>query len=150
VQTLDCVQVLLVEDSDSDAELIRWALIGSSLAGGWVRARDGEEAMALLTGARVRLPDGKTSLRLVLLDLRLPRIDGTEVLRKIRRDVLIRHTPVVVLSSSDREQDIRTAYALGANSFVTKPVEYERFVATLNQVGTYWLSVNRGPDAESF
>jgi two-component system, response regulator len=144
------VQVLLVEDSDSDAELTRRALAEWRFSGGVALARDGEEALAFLFGPQAAAGGRSDGLRLVLLDLKLPRIGGFEVLRRIRADERTRHIPVVVLTSSDRDQDVQRAYALGANSFVSKPVGHEQFETTLRAVGIYWLSVNRDLAAGAF
>ena len=140
------VDVLLVEDNPTDAELCIRALKKHNLANRLRWVKDGAEALALL------LPDdGVTGLigdrrpKVVLLDLRLPKIDGLEVLRRLRADDRTRTVPVVVLTSSKEERDIIDSYHFGANSFIAKPVKFDEFVDTVGQLGLYWLVVNRPP-----
>jgi two-component system, response regulator len=101
-------------------------------------AHDGQEAIDYLVN------DGK-DLRLALLDLKLPKIDGLEVLRRIREDERTRLTPVVILTSSDAPNDVAASYRLGANSYVRKPVDFDEFSETVHQLGSYWLAVNEPP-----
>ncbi len=133
--------ILLVEDDLAHAELTQLALReGIRCSVHWVQ--DGEEAMLYLGEA----PRG---LRLILLDLKLGRLDGLEVLRKIRSYAGTRHIPVVILTSSQDERDIEMAYRWGANSYVVKPVEFEDFLAVVSRVGSYWAEMNRPQVAES-
>ncbi len=132
------VEVLIVEDDPHDAELIADALERQHLKERRDVARDGVEALDVLFGSGTLVPP-----RLILLDLKLPKVDGFEVLRRIKHDDRTRYTPVVVLTSSHMDCDIKTAYALGANSYVVKPSQYEVFMETLGEVAVYWLRVNR-------
>ena len=131
------VTILLVEDNPDDEALTVMALRGVPAT--LEVARDGQEAMDYLTN------DGKALPRLVLLDLKLPKIDGLEVLRRIREDDRTRLTPVVVLTSSNAPNDVVASYRLGANSYVCKPVNFDQFSETIRQLGTYWLAVNEPP-----
>ncbi len=137
--------VLLVEDNPDDVELTRRAFEKSRLANGLVVARDGEEALDWLfaTGAHAGRPPGQPEI--VLLDLKLPKVDGLEVLRRLRADPRTRRLPVVVLTSSNEEHDMMASYDLGANSFVRKPVDFAQFVEATRQLGLYWLVLNEPP-----
>ena len=133
----DPVTILLGEDNPDDEALTVMALRGVPAT--LEVARDGQEAMDYLTN------DGKALPRLVLLDLKLPKIDGLEVLRRIREDDRTRLTPVVVLTSSNAPNDVAASYRLGANSYVRKPVNFDQFSETIRQLGKYWLAVNEPP-----
>ena len=132
------IDILLVEDNPNDAELTQRAFRKSELDVRLAIARDGAVALEYLFGGRP-LP------KVVLLDLKLPKIDGIEVLRRIRSDERTQTIPVVVLTSSQEERDIVECYKLGANSFVVKPVEFDRFYRTVRDLGTYWLVLNKSP-----
>lgn len=134
------IDVLIVEDDPQDAELIVDALKRQHLEARSYVARDGVEALDILFGSRAVAPP-----RLILLDLKLPKVDGFEVLRRIKNDDRMRYTPVVVLTSSAMDNDVKRAYALGANSYVIKPSRYESFMKTLGEVAVYWLRVSRSP-----
>ena len=141
--------ILLIEDNQDDVDLTLRAFDQNHIANQLVVARDGEEALAYLFGqgedagrSEHRMPE------VVLLDLKLPKIDGLEVLRRVRSDERTRRIPVVVLTSSTEEQDVLRSYDLGANSFVQKPVDFVEFVAAARQLGLYWLALNK-PPAES-
>lgn len=140
------LQILLVEDNPDDAELTMDALKGCCLVNQVHWVKDGAEALEFLLGR-----DGKSSaaeklrLKLVLLDLRLPRVDGLDVLRALRADERTRHLPVVVLTSSHEEVDVVRAYDLGANSYMVKPVESEAFMKSVAELGLYWMLLNRSP-----
>mgnify|MGYP001767451747 CR=1 FL=1 len=136
-------EILLVEDSPDDVELTIRALRKARIAASVRVARDGAEALEALLGDEAALAKG---LRVVLLDLKLPRLGGFEVLERIRREEATRALPVVVLSSSREECDVRRAYELGANSYVVKPVEFERFSDAVGEVGSYWLLRNETPE----
>jgi two-component system response regulator len=138
------VDVLLVEDNPDDVELTLRALRKARLANPVRVARDGAEALELLIGAAGGA--GPCRPRVVLLDLKLPRVGGLEVLERIRKEETMRSLPVVVLTSSREESDIRRAYELGANSYVVKPVEFEKFVAAVGEVGLYWLALNQAAE----
>jgi CheY-like chemotaxis protein len=140
------IEVLLAEDNPSDAELVVQSLAKTHLAERLHVVRDGEEALDYLFGdGMLRQP--ARSLRLILLDLKLPRVAGLEVLREIRRHADSRHIPVVMLTSSRIENDVSRSYALGANSYVQKPVDFVDFREVVQQVGRYWLTVNEPPPA---
>ncbi|WP_433301471.1 response regulator [Actinoplanes sp. CA-030573] len=130
--------ILLVEDSPDDAVLTVRAFTKNNIRNEVVIATDGEQALNHL------LPESGEPLRpaLILLDIKLPKVDGLEVLRRLRDDERTRRLPVVVLTTSNEERDIVTSYELGANSFVRKPVVFEEFVAAVNALGVYWLLVN--------
>jgi len=137
---------LLVEDSPDDAELTMRAFEKSRLVNEVVLARDGQEALDYLFGAGAHAGrDLSVMPELVLLDLKLPKIGGLEVLRRMRQDPRTRRQPVVVLTSSNEEQDIISSYDLGANSFVRKPVDFEQFLEAARQLGLYWLVLNSPP-----
>lgn len=133
--------ILMVEDNTDDEKLMLMSLRKSSVANEVVVARDGQAALDLLHGAG----PSAAVLRpmVVLLDLHLPKIDGLEVLRRIRDDERTRHLPVVVLSSSDEENDRIRSYHLGANSYVCKPVDFAAFASAVKELGLYWLLLNR-------
>ena len=138
--------ILLVEDRQDDVDLTLRAFKKSKIVNQVVVARDGEEALDYLfaTGAHAgrdlgQMPD------VVLLDLKLPKIGGHEVLRRIRADERTRRVPVVVLTSSNEDLDIVQSYDLGANSFVRKPVDFAQFIEATQQLGLYWLVLNQAP-----
>lgn len=131
--------ILLVEDNPDDVELTRVAFERSKIANTMRVARDGKEAVDLLLG------DDRIDPAVVLLDLKLPKIEGIEVLRRMRADPRTRMTPVVVLTSSREEQDLMESYELGANSYIQKPVDFEQFMESVRQLGLYWLVLNQRP-----
>ena len=134
--------VLLVEDNPKDLELTLAALERCQLANEIVVARDGEEALDFLYG---RGPfDGRTDgdPTVVLLDLKLPKIDGLEVLQRVKNDPELRHIPVVMLTSSREEQDLVRSYELGVNAFVVKPVEFTEFFKAIQHLGVFWALLN--------
>ena len=137
----DNPDVLLVEDNPDDVELTLRALKRARVVNPVHVARDGAEALELLLGE-----GGRLRPRVILLDLKLPRVNGLEVLERIRADERTRALPVVVLTSSREEPDIRRAYELGANSYIVKPVEFEKFVSAVGEVGLYWLVLNQPPE----
>ncbi len=140
---MDKKLILLVEDNPDDEALAMRALTRTNVANDVVVARDGAEALARLfaeDGSElVRLPD------VILLDLKLPKVDGLEVLRRIRADRRTRFIPVVVLSSSDETKDVSESYRLGANSYIRKPVDFAQFTDVVRQLGSYWLLLNEVP-----
>lgn len=140
------IEILLVEDSPTDGELCIRALKKHNLANKLLWVKDGAEALDVLfaTGAFAGRK-ASDNPKVVLLDLRLPKIDGLEVLSRIRADARTKSIPVVVLTSSKEERDLAEAYARGANSFITKPVEFDLFVDTVTKLGLYWLLVNKPP-----
>jgi CheY-like chemotaxis protein len=140
------VEILLVEDNATDAELCIRALKKHNLANKLVWVKDGAEALDFLF-ATGDYSDRNVSSppKVVLLDLRLPKIDGMEVLRRIKADERTRAIPMVVLTSSKEDRDIAESYQLGVNSFISKPVEFDAFAKTVSELGLYWLLVNRPP-----
>lgn len=130
--------ILLVEDNADDEQLTLRAMRQSDIPNIIRVARDGAEALDKLFGvSQDYLPD------LVLLDLKLPKVNGLEVLQKIRANEITRTLPVVILTSSDEERDIVESYELGANSYIRKPVDFDQFIDAVRQLGLYWLSMNK-------
>ena len=136
--------ILLVEDNPDDEALTLRALRKANVGNEVVVVRDGVEALDFLFGSAGGRPASPTP-HVVLLDLKLPKVDGLEVLRRIRADERTRLLPVVILTSSDEEQDRISGYALGANSYVRKPVEFAQFADAVRQLGLYWLVLNQPP-----
>lgn len=135
--------ILLVEDNPDDEALALRALKKNNLANGVHIARDGAEALAYLFDEQMRaLP------QVVLLDLKLPKVDGLEVLRQIRTNERTRLLPVVILTSSREERDLVESYSLGANSYIQKPVDFVQFTEAVAQIGLYWLVMNQAPARE--
>lgn len=132
--------LLLVEDNPDDAELAIDALEGAKLLNRIVRAHDGEEALRYLFQAPLHpLPV------VVLLDLKMPKVNGLDVLKRIRSENRTRTLPVVILTSSKEDRDIRACYDLGVNSYIVKPVDFEQFVSCVKQLGLYWVVLNTVP-----
>ncbi len=146
IEVMTEVEVLLVEDNPTDAELAIRALKKHNLANKLVWVKDGAEALDFIfaTGAFSErlVEDGP---KVILLDLRLPKVDGMEVLRRVKGDERTRAIPVVVLTSSKEDRDVAESYKLGVNSYISKPVEFDEFAKTVAQMGLYWLLVNRPP-----
>jgi len=138
--------ILLVEDNPDDVELTLMALKASKILNPVIIARDGEEALDYLFGTGACAGRGMAAMPvLTLLDLKLPKIDGIEVLSRIRSDERTRLYPVVILTSSDEQKDILNGYRLGANSYVRKPVDFNQFSDAVKQLGLYWLILNEAP-----
>jgi len=137
--------ILLVEDNPRDLELTLTALEKCQLANEIVIARDGAEALDFLyfKGASQGRELGDPAV--VLLDLKLPKIDGLEVLERVKRDENLRHVPIVMLTSSREEQDLVKSYALGVNAFVVKPVEFNQFFKAIQDLGVFWALLNEPP-----
>lgn len=140
--------ILLVEDNPDDVELTLRALKRNNISNEIIVARDGVEALARLFGTVKESAFDLPELpQVVLLDLKLPRLDGLEVLKRIRADERTRFLPVVILTSSLEEQDLIKGYSLGANSYIRKPVDFEQFTEAVRQLGLYWLLLNEVPSA---
>jgi two-component system response regulator len=140
------VDILLVEDNQDDAELALHALRREKLANNIFVARDGEEALEFLfcSGAFTERSFDRPP-KLILLDLKLPKVDGMEVLNRLKSDARTRTIPVVIMTSSKEERDLVKGYGLGANSYIQKPVDFDQFRETVKQVGLYWLVTNQPP-----
>lgn len=139
------VEILLVDDNGADVKLAMHALRKRTAPEKIAVVRDGEEALTFLFGQGTDQSTRTASLKLILLDLKLPKVNGFEVLRAIKADDKTRPIPVVVLTSSNQERDLRECYSLGANSYVQKPVDFDRFQELIEQIQQYWLVVNHIP-----
>jgi two-component system response regulator len=137
--------ILLVEDNPDDELLTLRALRKNHVQNEVLIARDGPEALEYLLGAGPAGASGPITPALILLDLKLPKIDGIEVLRRLRAHPPTRLTPVVILTSSREEQDLIAGYELGANSYIRKPVDFEQFSESVRTLGLYWLVMNEAP-----
>ena len=138
------VEILLVEDSPNDVELTLRAFTRQKLATHIQVARDGQEALDYIFGRGVHLGrDLHQQPKLILLDLKLPKVDGLDVLREIKSDSRTQMIPVVILTSSSVEHDIAEGYQRGANSYIIKPVSYDQFMLMVNALGAYWLKLNQ-------
>lgn len=146
MNTHNPVEILLVEDSPTDAELTITALKESHLANNLVWVKDGAEALDFIfargayTGQKAEKPP-----KVILLDLHLPKVDGMEVLRILKSDERTREIPTVILTSSKEDRDVAQSYQLGANSYIGKPVEFDKFAQRVKETGLYWLLVNQPP-----
>jgi CheY-like chemotaxis protein len=146
MRTENEVEVLLVEDNPHDAELTMRALKKRRLANHLVWIKDGAEALDYIYGGSTDAQQNiNHKAKVILPDLKLPKVDGLEVLRRLKGDHRTRQIPVVVLTSSREDQDIVESYRLGVNSYVVKPVEFENFCAAVSHLGLYWLLVNQAP-----
>jgi two-component system, response regulator len=144
------IDILLIEDNPYDAELTQRAFKKNHLLNNLVWIKDGVAAIEYIFGATSEpepLPIPFPTL--ILLDLKLPKVDGHEVLRRLKRDSRTRLIPVVVLTSSRQEMDIMDAYQLGVNSYIVKPVDFDGFTAAIQQLGLYWLLLNQAPGKDS-
>jgi CheY-like chemotaxis protein len=140
------ITILLVEDDDAHAEIVRRNLEAARVANQIRRVRDGQQALDYLRGTRdYASPGSAPRPDLVLLDLRLPRVDGLTVLKLIKEDTTLRSIPTVVLTTSRAEQDMVTAYGCGAASYLVKPVDFGQFTELMASFGFYWLAWNRYP-----
>lgn len=132
-------EILLIEDNPDDAELTIRALKKNNLANNLLHLDDGREALDFLFNEMNRMP------KLILLDLKMPKVDGIEVLHQLKMDDRLKVIPVVVLTSSKEERDIVESYKLGVNAYIVKPVDFEQFVKAVTQVGLFWLILNQPP-----
>lgn len=143
------IEILLVEDNPDDVELTLRALRRAGLSNEIVVARDGQEALDFIFGEGAYSGRGISDKpKVILLDLKLPKVDGLEVLRRIKNDERTRTIPTVVLTSSMDLQDVVGCYELGVNSYIVKPVNFERFSAAVQKLGMYWLLINQPPRRE--
>jgi two-component system response regulator len=134
------VEILLVEDNPDDAELTIRALKKHNLANNLLHLQDGEEALNFIFS-----PQTSSLPKIILLDIKMPKVDGIEALRKIKSDENRKIIPVVVLTSSKEERDIIETYKLGVNAYIVKPVEFEKFVSAVSEIGFFWLILNQPP-----
>lgn len=140
------VEILYIEDNPNDLELTLHAFKKHHLANEILIARDGEEALDLLFGKARKETDELTTIpKVILLDLKLPKVDGLEVLKAVKSDDRTKVIPVIVLTSSREEKDIVESYRLGVNSYIVKPVDFEKFVEAVKIFGLYWLLINQPP-----
>lgn len=143
---MDMIEILLVEDSSEDAEITLRAFKKQNLANKVHVVEDGEQALNYIFARDTY--DGRdfnNKPKVILLDLKLPKVSGLEVLRSIREDERTKQIPVVVLTSSQEEKDITESYKLGVNSYITKPVDFKQFLDTVSELGMYWLLLNKPP-----
>ena len=142
----DMVEILLVEDNPNDVEMALRAFKKNKLANSIFVVEDGEEALDFIfTKGNFADREEKNLPKIILLDLKLPKVDGLEVLREIKGDENTKVIPVVVLTSSKEESDIVESYKLGVNSYIVKPVDFDKFVNTVRDLGFYWLLLNQRP-----
>ena len=145
MKDFEAVEILLVEDSDADAELIVRALRKSNVVNHIVRLRDGVEALEFIFREGAFSQRKGSQPRLILLDLKMPRLGGIDVLRRLKSDEKEKIIPVVMLTSSAEERDVAESYKLGVNSYLVKPVEFTSFTHVILQTGLYWAVMNRVP-----
>lgn len=144
------VEILLVEDNPNDAELTIRTLKKHHLTDKLVWVKDGAEALDFLFGTGTYAGRQTAAVpKAMLLDLKMPKVDGLEVLKAIKNDERTKQIPVIVLTSSTQDQDIETCYRLGVNSFVSKPVAFDDFVRVVSELGLYWMLINRSPKTGS-
>jgi CheY-like chemotaxis protein len=142
--------ILLVEDNPNDAELAMRAFRKNNLANNVIRVCDGEEALAyIFARGSYNYSDRLNIPKLILLDLKLPKVDGLEVLKIIKGDEMTKLIPVVVLTSSQEENDMVESYRLGVNSYIVKPVDFDKFIGSVRDISSYWLLMNQLPDIKS-
>jgi two-component system response regulator len=140
------VEILLVEENPNDAELTLRALKKHNLANRVLHVKDGAEALEFLfANGMYDQRKVECTPRVILLDLKLPKVDGLEVLRQVKSDVRTKMIPVTVLTSSREDRDLEECYALGVNSYIVKPVEFENFASAVSNLGFYWLLLNQTP-----
>ena len=146
MKNLNPVEILIVEDNPDDAELMTRVLKKQNLANELYIAEDGAEALEFIfCRGKFSSRNSSNRLKVVFLDLKLPKLNGLEVLQEIKANPLTKRLPVVVVSSSKEDPDIKRAYELGANSYVVKPVDFTDFVKAMENTGLFWLLVNEGP-----
>jgi two-component system response regulator len=148
VETFEQVEILLVEDNPLDAELTIRALKQSGFANKLHWVKDGQEALDFLTRDNAYAGRDNVLPRLILLDLKMPRLGGIELLEKIKVDERTKRIPVVVMTSSNEEADVIRSYDLGVNSYVVKPIDFPALIQVARHAGYYWLAINRPPGGE--
>jgi CheY-like chemotaxis protein len=141
---MDPIEILLAEDSVSDAEMALRALKKNNLSNNVTWVRDGVQALDFIFG-RGQYAGRSGNPKLILLDIKMPKVDGIEVLRQVRAHEATRTVPVVILTSSAEERDVMESYKLGVNSYIVKPVDFQQFSQVIVQIGLYWAVVNRAP-----
>lgn len=145
----DRIDILLIDDTEEDIELALRALRKAGVTNDIQTARDGAEAVSFLFGSDAyECCGGRNCPRLILLDLKLPKIDGLELIQRIKSDPRTRAIPIVVLTSSKEQRDIVESYNLGVNSYIVKPVDFEQFAHVVEKLGMYWLLINHSPRRE--
>jgi len=144
MEVINEVEILLIEDNPNDAEIAIRALKKNNLANRLVLIKDGEEAINFIF-ARDKYKGMKNRPKIILLDLKLPKISGLDVLKRIKENSLTKIIPVVMLTSSKEEKDMIESYQLGANSYLVKPVNFEKFTESIKEIGLYWLLLNQLP-----
>ena len=145
MEDLQEVEILLAEDSAADAEMTLRALRRNNLANKVHWVKDGEEALDYVFGRGAYAGREPGLPRLIMLDLKMPKVDGIEVLRTLKSEAQTRAVPVVVMTSSNEERDVVASYQLGVNSYIGKPVQFESFLETVAKIGLYWVLTNRVP-----
>jgi len=141
------VEILLVEDDEMDAEITIRALRKAKVANGIVHLTDGAQALDFLfCEGEYAGRDVHSRPKLIMLDLKMPKVDGIEVLERVKTDPVLKKIPVVILTSSKEHPDVDRCYTLGANSYIVKPVEFDGFMDAISQSGMYWMLVNQPPD----
>ena len=140
------IEILLVEDNMDDAEMTIHALRKNNLANKLIHMKDGEEALDFLFGTGNFIGrDVSLKPSLILLDLKMPKVDGLEVLERVKSNEATKKIPVVILTSSKEDPDVSKSYELGANSYIVKPVEFESFMKAVSELGMYWMILNQPP-----
>lgn len=141
------IEILLVEDNRNDAELTIRELKKHNMANSLFHVKDGEEALEFIfaTGRYASSRDMQSAPKVILLDIQMPKVNGIEVLQKIKSDERTRAIPVVILTSSKEDPDVKKCYSLGANSYIVKPVNFEGFAEAIRNLGFYWLLLNQRP-----
>ena len=142
----DFVEILLVEDNPNDVELTLRALKKNNLANKVLVVTDGAQALDFIFHTGAYAGRGMDNhLKIILLDLKLPKVNGIEVIRKIKSDEKAKVIPIIVLTSSEEEKDVTESYGLGVNSYIVKPVDFDKFAKTVADIGLYWLLINKPP-----
>ncbi|MBI3509303.1 MAG: response regulator [Bacteroidetes bacterium] len=140
------IEIILIEDNKSDAELILRALKKNNLINRIIHLKDGEEALNYFFGNENSPAKNDATPKVILLDLKMPKVNGIEVLKKMKSNERTKKIPVVVLTSSREDPDIRVCYELGVNSYVVKPVQFDQFVKAVSELGLYWTLINQPPN----